>query len=107
MGRIILKREHVLQHAAEAVQMRNARYGEPEDNFARIAILWNAWLEIRREPAASLTSADVAIMLAQMKHARLANDITHIDSWIDGAGYMACGAECAVPSIMVDFDVAD
>lgn len=95
LGRVVLTRTDVLVAAIEAVQRRNEKYGEPEDNFARIAELWNAWLCIRKEPAAPLTETDVAIMLAEVKMARLANDPTHMDSWVDLAGYAGCGAECA------------
>ena len=94
MGNMVLNRTEVLTAAIEAVQQRNAKYGEPKDNFARIATLWNAWLCIRKEPAEPLAATDVAVMLGLVKKARLANDPTHIDSWIDGAGYDACGAEC-------------
>ena len=95
MGNMVLNRTEALTAAIEAVQRRNAKYGEPEDNFARIAALWNAWLSIRREPSEPLTATDVAIMLGEVKMARLANDPTHTDSWVDLAGYAGCGSECA------------
>lgn len=88
-----MNRTDVLVAAIEAVQRRNVKYGEPEDNFSRIAALWNAWLCIRKDPAEALTATDVAIMLGQVKMARLANDPTHTDSWVDLAGYAGCGAE--------------
>lgn len=90
-----MRREDVLAKALAAVMDRPTAYGDPEDNFARIALLWNAYLAARREPARPLNSADVALMLDLFKTARLANDQTHTDSWIDKAGYSACGGECA------------
>jgi hypothetical protein len=90
-----MSRTDILTAATEAVKRRNLNYGNPEDNFARIAVLWNAWLSIRKEPVSPLTAVDVAIMLGDVKKARLANDSTHEDSWVDLAGYAACGAECA------------
>jgi Domain of unknown function (DUF6378) len=89
------KRTAILRAAIDAVAERNKRYGEPEDNFHRIALLWNAYLACRREPAAPLSSADIAIMLGEVKIARLANDPAHEDSWVDLAGYAGCGAECS------------
>jgi len=71
---------------------RALNYGAPEDNFRRIATLWNAWLQVRKDPNAPLAPWEVAIMMDLMKSARLANNPEHQDSWIDKAGYAACGA---------------
>jgi hypothetical protein len=38
-------------------------------------------------------------MLALLKIARLKNSPNHRDSWVDIAGYAACGAECALKGI--------
>jgi len=70
---------------------RDLAYGQPEDNFARIATMWNAWWDVRQ--SGPFDSADVAIMLGLMKDARLANNKQHPDSWRDKAGYAACGYE--------------
>ncbi len=91
-------RQQTLDTAAEAVNKnRNANYGEPEDNFARIARLWNVHLINRGIiPDATgpvLTLADVAMMQALLKIARLSETEDHFDSWADLAGYAACGAE--------------
>ena len=76
---------------------RNSTYGSPEDNFRRIAELWNAYLKIRPVDAgAPITSIDVAQMMLLMKVARLAHNPTHKDSWVDAAGYAACGAGIAL-----------
>ncbi len=90
-----VNRSDALDAAKAAVEQRNKRYGEPEDNFTRIAMLWNAYLACRRFPTVPLTATDIAIMSGLFKVARLANDPTHQDSWVDLAGYAACGAECA------------
>lgn len=91
-----MQRAAVLEAASAAVADRGLNYGKPEDNFARIARLWNAHLVNRGLiPFADygLAPADVALMLGNVKQARLANDSSHADSWIDLAGYAACGAE--------------
>ena len=69
---------------------RNEQYGEPEDNFKRIAVFWSNYLD--RE----ITSADVAIMMVLFKAARIATGHNKEDNWIDIAGYSLCGAECAI-----------
>ena len=69
---------------------RNETHGEPEDNFGRIAELWTAY---KRVP---FNAPDVAAMMALMKVARIAQSPSHRDSWIDLAGYAACGAGIAL-----------
>lgn len=88
-----MKRADVLSAAGKAVADRGLNYGQPEDNFERIARRWNVHLQNRGTRA--LTGADVAVMMVDVKLARLENDPTHADSWIDIAGYAACGSECA------------
>ena len=38
---------------------------------------------------------DVAVMMALLKVARIKQNPQHIDNWVDGAGYFACGGEIA------------
>ncbi len=67
---------------------REKEYGGPKENFARIAALWSAYVgEVTFSPA------DVAVMLGHVKDARIRAQPTHVDSWVDKAGYAACGAE--------------
>ena len=72
---------------------RNEQYGEPEDNFKRIAVYWSNYLD--RE----ITSADVAIMMVLFKAARIATGKHKEDNWVDLVGYGVCGAECAVREV--------
>lgn len=90
-----MNRAECLKTAADAVIARGTRYGTPEDNFARIARRWSMHLinaGIISE-GQSLSAHNVAIMMCDLKLARLENDPTHEDSWVDTAGYAACGAE--------------
>lgn len=68
---------------------RQATHGAPEDTFARIATMWSAYLGTEIMPA------DVAAMMGLVKIARIRSNPTHMDNWIDLAGYAACGGEVA------------
>ena len=91
------KREELLDAASRAVNgVRQGTYGSPESSFRRIAMLWNAYLLARGSPFVELSGHDVALMMIQMKTARLMSDSGHADSWIDIIGYGACGGGIAV-----------
>ena len=62
-------------------------YGTPENNFNLIGNMWTAYLGY------PVTAKDVAVMMILMKSARLANGGGSGDSWVDIAGYAACGSE--------------
>ena len=88
----------VLESAIEAVSGERAlNYGAPEANFERIAERWNVHLRNKFGPQAVtqivLSASDVAMMMIDMKLARLENKDGHLDSWVDIAGYAACGGE--------------
>ena len=90
-----MTRAEILDRAKSAVADRGLNYGEPEDNFGRIAARWRVHLKNRFGLDVAIDSASVAIMLDDMKSARLENDPSHLDSWIDKAGYASCGGEVA------------
>ncbi len=87
----------VLDEAARIVTgARRSAYGKPEDNFARIARLWNAHMEnTGRDPC--FTARDVPTFMRLMKEARLAETPDHRDSIVDIIGYAACTAELVLP----------
>ena len=68
---------------------RAATHGDAEDNFNKIASLWNLFLGERL--VAPLTSKDVAAFMIMVKLSRLTTTPSHIDHWHDIAGYAACG----------------
>lgn len=68
---------------------RQEQYGTPENNFTRIAALWGAYL------GKLLTAHDVAAMMVLFKVGRLATGAGSDDTWVDIAGYAACGCEIA------------
>jgi hypothetical protein len=90
------EREAVLTEALSLTKgNRNVSYGEPEDNFTRIALHLSVFLKNRHAIDIALGPEDVALMMALMKIARLEFNITHRDSYVDLAGYSACGAAIA------------
>jgi hypothetical protein len=66
---------------------RDKSYDPPKANFKRIADAWKAYKRV------SFTEADVAAMLILVKTSRLIATPNHEDSWVDIAGYAACGME--------------
>ena len=84
------KREQCLRRACEIVNgQREQSYGTPEDNFRMIAEFWSSYLE------ADVSAVDVAMMMALLKIARISTGCFTEDSFIDLAGYAACGYEIA------------
>jgi hypothetical protein len=82
-------RVEALREAARIISgERNRQYGNPEDNFARTAQIWSAIIGY------DFTAEDVAMMMVGLKVARYASKSGfQPDTWIDIAGYAACGYE--------------
>lgn len=90
----------VLTSANNAVNgARQENYGTPAYNFTTIAGLWNVYLTsahvVEPDGTIGIRPEQVAIMLSLLKIARLNTSPTHRDSWVDIAGYAACGAAVA------------
>ena len=85
-----MNRSEILDTAKEYVTRdRAATHGDAEKTFGLIAAFWSAHLD---HP---VTAADVAVMMTLMKLARIKANPAHLDSWVDGCGYLACGGEIA------------
>lgn len=83
-------RSEVLAAAERCVNGdRDQTHGQPAVVFQRIADLWSAHLGI------TVTPAQVAELMVLFKVARISSNPRHVDSWVDVAGYAACGAEVA------------
>ena len=82
-------RTQCLEEAARIVTgQRDVQYGGPEENFSRIAKLWSVIFGIE------ITSEDVAMAMVAVKVARYASKSGfQPDTWVDIAGYAACGYE--------------
>jgi hypothetical protein len=85
-----MNRSDILDTAKQYVNVDRAdQHGDAEKNFGVIAAFWSAHLD---HP---VTAADVAVMMTLMKLARIKANPAHLDSWVDGCGYLACGGEIA------------
>lgn len=114
-----MTREEVLEEAKKCVCGRREQdYGSPENNFQLIADFWNDYLglcnakmilnearsnlsnayqipydEVELPEIRPLTVVDVSMMMALLKIARIKNGGGTGDSFVDLAGYAACGGE--------------
>lgn len=85
-----VKREELLEKARICVcGEREQDYGTPENNFGVIADFWSDYLQTQ------IDGRDVAAMMILLKVARVATSPCGgtDDTWVDIAGYAACGAE--------------
>jgi len=69
---------------------REAEYGSKLQNFTQIAMLFQGTLATKLLPDARITPEDVALLMMQVKIARLAKSPDHKDSILDLAGYAGC-----------------
>lgn len=84
------KRAKILDAAIEAVTKdRAATHGGLESSFGQIAAIWSVRLGV------TVTPAQVAIMMIDLKTVRGWGNPGHLDNWVDMAGYAACGGELA------------
>lgn len=90
-----MKREELLENAKNiCCNEREDIYGNPENNFNKIAGYWNETLSKKLiEP---ITGEDAAKMMCLMKIARMDNGKFNKDNYIDAAAYIALAFECRV-----------
>ena len=88
-----MNRAEILEAARVCVcGEREQEYGTPENNFALVGKLWEAYT------GQPFSAKDVAMMLALLKVARIKTGIK-ADSFVDLAGYAACAGEIAERSV--------
>lgn len=81
-------REYLLDEAkAIVMKSRAQQYAPPDRDFSNIAIIWSVLFET------DITAEQVAQAMIVLKLCRLKHTPEHEDSWIDIAGYAACGFE--------------
>lgn len=69
---------------------RDKNYGTPYQNHLRIAQIWSVILE------KEITPSQVALCMVGVKIARLVETPDHLDSFVDGAAYLAISGELAI-----------
>lgn len=85
------ERQKLLDLASQYVHKdRSSVYGTPERNFEDIAKIYEVIFDRPVSPE------QVALTMLAVKISRLAKSPQHYDSWVDIAGYAACGGEIAV-----------
>lgn len=88
-------RSSLLQEAEKIITNdRNKSYGEPDEDFQRIAGIWNA-LGFRAPGDVPVKGHHVALAMIALKLSRITWSSGHYDSWLDVAGYAGCGYETA------------
>ena len=81
-------RQFFLKTAEELIDGPRAKeYGPARKNHERIAQIWSIILE------QEITPEQVVACMVGLKLARLSEDITKDDSWVDIIGYAALGGE--------------
>lgn len=91
-----MTRAEILEKAKDIVSgQREQDYGSPEDSFASIARLWTAYRGV------DFDAVDVAMMMALLKIARISSGHATADSFVDLAGYAACGGEIALKKPLI------
>ena len=95
-----MNRKECLTGAEKCVTgQRKQNYGEVENNFSAIGLFWSVYLR-NAHPELNMAintidAKDVAAMMALLKIARIASPTATEDSFVDLAGYAACGCEIA------------
>ena len=85
-----MNRPEILDAAKKCVcGQREQDYGSPENNFQVIADLWTAYY------GQKFTPLNVAMMMTLLKIGRIRSGTATDDSFVDAAGYIACGGEIA------------
>jgi hypothetical protein len=91
-----MNRPDILAAATQAVTKdRVALYGPPEQSFTQLAAIWSVRLGV------DIRADQVAIMLIDLKTVRAWGNPNHPDSWVDMAGYAACGGEIGTEADML------
>lgn len=95
-----MNRAEILDSAKKCVcGQREEDYGSPEDNFRLIASLWEPYMKNRcvsLGAEVTILPEDVAMLMALLKIARICTGKSTTDSFIDLAGYAACGGEIGI-----------
>lgn len=92
------RKQHDMSHRRQCLETaetlvcndRNASYGDPLQDFRRIATMWSQLLGVEVKPH------QVSACMIALKLSRICHSPAHADNWFDAAGYAACGYECSL-----------
>lgn len=106
-----MTKEEILKEALRCVTgEREQQYGSPEDSFEVIANFWMVYLTNRcvgGNADVCVSVEDVAAMMALLKIARICTGKYKGDSWVDLAGYAACGGACQSGNRPAEWELED
>lgn len=95
------EREKILRDTIKTItQDRQDQYGRPENNFQKIADMWNAYIHSYSGATEQieLTPKDVAVMQILLKIARMSTGKEKRDNYVDICGYVAIAYELVAES---------
>jgi hypothetical protein len=72
---------------------RAATHGDAEDSFGAASEMWSAYLTHKLGVQIDIDPADVCALMSLLKIVRVSANPSHLDSWVDIAGYAALGGE--------------
>lgn len=101
----VYDREAILKNAEKCVlQDRNNQYGEPEDVFEDIALLWDSYTKITTwlRDDYKENEFDVCMKQILLKIVRAIHNPAHMDNYVDIAGYAACAGELVAKNLIED-----
>lgn len=87
-------RREILNEAADLIDGdRNDVYGDPIEDFSRIARYWSILFGVE------VTPEQVAQAMILMKVSRLEVGVAKRDTWVDIAGYAGCGWDVVMSGV--------
>ena len=90
---MIKYREEFCTNLFETLNKREQSYGDPSESMKNIAHMWSAYYDRR------ITPPEMVSMMIMLKLGRLKETPTHLDSWLDIAGYAAIAYESILSEI--------
>lgn len=84
-----MKHNEILHEAVKITEGKRDSYSSPENNFAVIAQLWDAYCKHKTK----IEAHDVAVMMVLFKVGRIGTGKPKADNYVDIAGYAAWAGE--------------
>ena len=75
----------------KVIKERGYHYGIPADFFEQLSLVWTGLMKQKLKPGQKISKEECVAMFVCMKGLRAFNNTTHLDSWVDAAGYADIG----------------